>query len=156
MPRKNQGWITFQTSAEERQILEAYCQQTQRSKTEILRELVRSLATSSQAQEQTTEAALEGPEPPVVQPSRVDLGPIQVSARNLLQGRIIRLNQDGINTELTLEVAPGVELTSVITTTSAQRLQLRVGKVAYAMIKSSNVMILVSGSLEPVAESSLA
>ncbi|BAZ09124.1 Molybdenum-pterin binding protein [Calothrix sp. NIES-4071] len=43
MPRKEQGWITFQTLEEERELLEEYCQQSQRTKTEILRELVRNL-----------------------------------------------------------------------------------------------------------------
>jgi hypothetical protein len=43
MPRKEQGWITFQASDEEKQLLELYCQQTQRTKTEVLRELLRSL-----------------------------------------------------------------------------------------------------------------
>jgi hypothetical protein len=43
MPRKEQGWITFQASPEERALLEQYCRQAQRSKTEVLRELIRSL-----------------------------------------------------------------------------------------------------------------
>jgi hypothetical protein len=43
MPRKDQGWVTFQTSEEERKILEEFCQNSQRTKTEILRELVRGL-----------------------------------------------------------------------------------------------------------------
>ncbi|MFN9400607.1 MAG: transporter, partial [Dolichospermum sp.] len=43
MPRKSQGWVTFQISEEERQILEEFCQNSQRTKTEILRELVRGL-----------------------------------------------------------------------------------------------------------------
>lgn len=43
MPRKEQGWITFQASTEERTLLEQYCRRTQRTKTEVLRELVRSL-----------------------------------------------------------------------------------------------------------------
>ncbi|HBY77261.1 MAG TPA: transporter, partial [Cyanobacteria bacterium UBA11148] len=43
MPRKQQGWITFQSSDEERKLLEEYCQQCKRTKTEILRELLRSL-----------------------------------------------------------------------------------------------------------------
>jgi hypothetical protein len=34
IPRKQQGWITFQSSEEERKILEEYCQQSQRTKTE--------------------------------------------------------------------------------------------------------------------------
>lgn len=43
MPRKEQGWITFQASREERALLEKYCRQNQRTKTEVLRELIRSL-----------------------------------------------------------------------------------------------------------------
>jgi hypothetical protein len=47
MPRKEQGWITFQSSDEERQILEQICQRTRRTKTEILRELIRQIGRSS-------------------------------------------------------------------------------------------------------------
>jgi uncharacterized FlgJ-related protein len=43
MPRKEQGWITFQLSPEERQLLEQYCQNFQRTKTDVLRSLLRSL-----------------------------------------------------------------------------------------------------------------
>lgn len=43
MPRKEQGWITFQLSLEERQLLEQYCQNFQRTKTDVLRSLLRSL-----------------------------------------------------------------------------------------------------------------
>ncbi|NJL48799.1 MAG: TOBE domain-containing protein [Leptolyngbyaceae cyanobacterium SM2_5_2] len=146
MPRKDQGWITFQASAEEREILEAYCQQTHRSKTEVLRELVRnlpSLQALSSAHKIANSALPEDiPEHPSV------LGPFQVSARNLLRGCISKLYQDGVNTEVTLSIAPNIEITSVITTSSAQRLGLRAGKVVYAMVKSSNVMIVVNGSLD--------
>jgi len=44
MPRKKQGWIAFQSSDEERRILEQIGQQTQRTKTEILRETIASIA----------------------------------------------------------------------------------------------------------------
>lgn len=43
MPRKQQGWITFQSSPEEMQFLEQYCQQSQRTKTDVLRSLLRTL-----------------------------------------------------------------------------------------------------------------
>gem|GEM_PF-3067262 len=43
MPRKQQGWITFQCSTEELQFLELYCQRFQRTKTDVLRSLIRSL-----------------------------------------------------------------------------------------------------------------
>ena len=43
MPKKEQGSVTFQTSEEERKILQEFCGKSQRTKTEILRELVRGL-----------------------------------------------------------------------------------------------------------------
>ncbi len=46
MPRKEQSWIAFQSSDEERQILEQICPH-QRSKTEILREMIRQMGRSS-------------------------------------------------------------------------------------------------------------
>lgn len=145
MPRKQQGWITFQSSEEERKILEEYCQQSQRSKTEILRELVRSLNQQSPS-----------PQPPPGKPERQEvsgtpeielftqeseLKAMKVSARNVLRGRVTRLVAGSINTEVTLEIAPKVELTSIITRASAEELDLSEGKEAYAVIKSSNIMI---------------
>jgi hypothetical protein len=59
MPRKEQGWVTFQTSEEERKILEEFCEQFHRSKTEILRELVRSLNRSSLLPSTTQSTAME-------------------------------------------------------------------------------------------------
>jgi hypothetical protein len=46
MPRKEQGWITFQSLDEKRRILDQICQQTQRTKTEILREMIRQMGAS--------------------------------------------------------------------------------------------------------------
>lgn len=46
-----------------------------------------------------------------------------------------------VNAEVTLEIAPGVTLTSIITSASAEQLELSEGKPVYAIIKSSNVMI---------------
>ncbi|MGF1499287.1 MAG: molybdopterin-binding protein [Elainellaceae cyanobacterium] len=150
MPRKNQGWITFQASPEEREILEAYCQQTQRSKTDVLRELVRGLDSP-----QPTPDPPESPMPGAGSTNGgrlAALPPFQVSARNLFQGSIIKLHQDGVNTEVTVAIATHFQITSVITTASAQRLGLKVGKVVCTIIKSNNVMIAVSDSLETFAE----
>lgn len=140
MPRKEQGWITFQSSEEERQILEQYSKQSQRSKTEILRGLVRSLQQQSPL-----------PKPPSQQ-ERQDVGrdvfsqesemtAMKISARNVLRGTVKRVVKGTVNAEVTLEIAPGVELISIITTASAEHLELCEGKEAYAVIKSSNVMI---------------
>ncbi|HBL14451.1 MAG TPA: transporter [Cyanobacteria bacterium UBA11162] len=136
MPRKQQGWITFQSSDEERKLLEEYCQQCKRTKTEILRELLRSLNQHSPNQLQDAST----PETkPVTQ--KIDYKALKISARNVLKGRIKRVIWDAVHSEITLEIAPGVELTSTITRASAEELNLCEGKEAYAVIKSSNVMI---------------
>jgi hypothetical protein len=41
-------WITFKVSEIEMQALETYCQQTQRTKTDLLREMIRKLPTYSE------------------------------------------------------------------------------------------------------------
>ncbi len=68
---------------------------------------------------------------------------MKVSARNILKGTVKKVVTGAVNTEVTLEIAPGVEITSMITRASAEELGLAEGKEAYAVIKSSNVMIAV-------------
>jgi hypothetical protein len=43
--KKQKQWITFKVSELEMRALEAYCTQTQRTKTDVLRELIRKLPT---------------------------------------------------------------------------------------------------------------
>ena len=45
--------------------------------------------------------------------------------------------------EIILEISPGVEITSIITKSSAETLGLAPGKEVYAVVKSSDVMIAV-------------
>ena len=66
---------------------------------------------------------------------------MQISARNVLGGTVKSVNHGAVNTEVVIEVAPGVEITSVVTKSSAERLGLEVGKQAYAVVKASNVMV---------------
>ncbi|MDZ7957473.1 MAG: molybdopterin-binding protein [Aulosira sp. DedQUE10] len=68
---------------------------------------------------------------------------MQVSARNALKGTVKKIVVGSVNTEVTLEIAPGVEVTSIITKSSAENLKLSEGKEAYAVIKSSDVMLAV-------------
>ena len=134
MPRKEQGWITFQSSEEERQILEQYCQQSQRSKTDILRELLRNLTTNP----------VKTPKKAQNIPPEVDLAramELRFSARNMLRGVIKQVIWGAVNVEIRLEVAPGLELISVITKASAEELGLEEGLEVYAVIKSNNIMI---------------
>lgn len=144
MPRKEQGWVTFQTSEDERKILEEFCEQSQRTKTEILRELVRSLNQHSSApisppsqQEKQEDTYTQKPE----RESNIQKKSLKVSSRNILKGVVKRVIYGAVNSEVTLEIIHKVELTSIITRASAEELELSEGKEAYAVIKSNDIVI---------------
>jgi molybdopterin-binding protein len=66
---------------------------------------------------------------------------MKVSARNSLKATVKTVVPGAVNAEVTLEVAPGVEIVAIITKSSAESLGLSEGKEAYAVIKSSDVMV---------------
>jgi molybdopterin-binding protein len=66
---------------------------------------------------------------------------LKLSARNVLKGRVKSAQHGAVNTEVIVEIPEGVEMVSIITKTSAQRLGLREGKEVYAIVKASNVML---------------
>jgi len=68
---------------------------------------------------------------------------MKLSARNMLKGKVKQVNVGAINTEVTVALAGGNEIVSVITKTSAERLGLTPGKEVYAVIKATSVMIAV-------------
>jgi molybdopterin-binding protein len=66
---------------------------------------------------------------------------MKISARNVLKGKVKSINPGAVTSEVIIEIAPGVEITASITKKSAEDLKLAVGKQAYAVIKSSSVMV---------------
>lgn len=66
---------------------------------------------------------------------------MKLSARNTLKGTVKAVDIGAVNAEVVIEVAPGVELTSIITKKSCESLGLAIGKEAYAVVKASNVMV---------------
>ena len=66
---------------------------------------------------------------------------MKISARNTLKGRIKRIEQGAVNSEVTIELAGGHEIVSIVTKRSVEALGLAVGKEAYAIIKASSVMV---------------
>ena len=66
---------------------------------------------------------------------------MKISARNTFPGKITEVKVGPINAEVTINIAPGVNVVSVISASSAQSLGLAVGKPAFAVIKASSVMI---------------
>jgi molybdopterin-binding protein len=68
---------------------------------------------------------------------------MKISARNALKGTVKNIEVGAVNTEVTMEIAAGVEITAIITKASAESLGLSVGKEAYAVVKSSDVMVAI-------------
>ena len=68
---------------------------------------------------------------------------MKVSARNASKGTIKSLTPGAINVEVVIEIAQGLEVTSIITKSSAERLRLAIGSDVYAVIKASEVMVAV-------------
>lgn len=68
---------------------------------------------------------------------------MKVSARNMLPGTIKEITAGAVNSEVIIEVAPGIEVVSIITKHSVEAMGLKVGSPVKAMIKASNVMVMV-------------
>jgi molybdopterin-binding protein len=66
---------------------------------------------------------------------------MKISARNVLKGKVKSINHGAVNSEIVIEIAPGIEIASSITKKSAEGLGLAEGKTAYAVIKASSVMV---------------
>lgn len=66
---------------------------------------------------------------------------LNVSARNQIKGTVLTITHGAINSEVIIEVAPGVVITSQVTTSSVHDLGLVEGGVAYAVIKADSVML---------------
>ena len=68
---------------------------------------------------------------------------MQSSDSNILKGKVVKVVEGAVDCEVTLEIAPGVEIVSIITKASAASLGLEEGKIASAVIKASSVMVAV-------------
>jgi molybdopterin-binding protein len=66
---------------------------------------------------------------------------MKLSARNTLPGTIRKIEIGAINAQVTIEVAPGVNIVSIITVDAVKNLSLVEGKRGYAVIKASSVML---------------
>jgi molybdopterin-binding protein len=66
---------------------------------------------------------------------------MKLSTRNQFIGTITRLVRGPVSTEVTLRIAHGVEIVSVITTNSAKRLKLKKGQRAHAFVKADHIIV---------------
>ena len=62
---------------------------------------------------------------------------MRTSARNSLPGIIRKIELGAVNAEVTLEIAPGIEIVSIITAHAVENLGLKQGQKAFAVIKGA-------------------
>ena len=67
---------------------------------------------------------------------------MKISARNVLKGKVKQVTPGSVNTEVVVELPGGLEIVSIITRSSAERLGLARGREVSAVIKASDVMLM--------------
>ncbi|HJE23335.1 MAG TPA: TOBE domain-containing protein [Methylorubrum populi] len=68
---------------------------------------------------------------------------MKLSARNILKGKVVSVEKGATTAHVKIEIANGQTITSSITNESVDALGLTVGGEAYAVVKSSDVIIAV-------------
>ena len=66
---------------------------------------------------------------------------MKISARNVLPATVKSVTPGAVDSEVLMELAPGLQVAAIITKVSAEKLGLKPGSKVYAIIKASNVMI---------------
>lgn len=66
---------------------------------------------------------------------------MKISARNVIKGTVKAVETGAVNAEVVVEIAPGIEIASILTKRSCEGLGLEVGKEASVIIKASSVMV---------------
>ncbi|MFZ1767193.1 MAG: TOBE domain-containing protein [Candidatus Nitrotoga sp.] len=69
---------------------------------------------------------------------------MKTSARNTLKGTVVTVIDGAVNSEVTLRLESGVTVYAIVTIESARLLGLAPGKAAYALIKSSWVILTLA------------
>jgi molybdopterin-binding protein len=67
---------------------------------------------------------------------------MKISARNQLRGKILGIQKGATTAHVTIDIG-GVVVTASITNQAVDDLNLKEGKIAYAVVKASDVMIAV-------------
>ncbi len=65
---------------------------------------------------------------------------MELSARNKLKGTVKKITLGQVMAEITLDIG-GTEVVAVVTKASAERLGLKEGETAYAVIKATEIMV---------------
>ena len=66
---------------------------------------------------------------------------MKLSARNQLKGKVVEIEEGAVNAIIKLDIGGGNIISSTISMDSVKSLNIKVGSEAYAVIKSTSVMI---------------
>jgi molybdopterin-binding protein len=66
---------------------------------------------------------------------------MKLSARNVLKGKVKRVNHGAINSEVIVGLPHGYEIVSVVTKASVENLGLSEGKEVFAIIDAASVIL---------------
>ena len=66
---------------------------------------------------------------------------MELSARNQLKGTIVSIKLGAVMAEVVIDIGGGNEIVSAVTRGSVEGLKLQEGQTAYAIIKSTEVII---------------
>ncbi len=66
---------------------------------------------------------------------------MKISARNVLRGKVVKIVEGQVTAEVQIDIGGKKIITSIISLASLKDLNLRKGQNAYAIIKSTEVMI---------------
>lgn len=71
----------------------------------------------------------------------LEVNPVTISARNILNGTISNIITGAVNDEITISLPGGSTVTSIITSASTNRLNLQIGTPCSALIKASDIIL---------------
>lgn len=66
---------------------------------------------------------------------------MKISARNQLKGTVVSIEKGAVNAIVSIDIGGSNVISSTISNSSVEELQLEVGKTAYAIIKATSVMV---------------
>ncbi|MCS3470179.1 molybdate transport system regulatory protein [Pseudomonas sp. JUb42] len=66
---------------------------------------------------------------------------IRLSARNCLEGKVVRVNEGAVNSEVVVQLPGGTEVFAIVTRDAVEELGLAPGVSATAVIKASHIIL---------------
>lgn len=70
-----------------------------------------------------------------------DSSDIRLSARNCLEGQVIRVSEGAVNAEVVIQLPGGTEVFAIVTRDAVEELELQPGISATAVIKASHIIL---------------